>query len=111
MDDDFKRKKFDLEEGGLERMDSLMTLNVEAMDMNSDHAENLDDPDLYFGEKAVDKFWDFYKSDRKFKDFTDDKDDIMDPRQAYIQTCTDLKVFPRAKLLIRDVSSPIIEYD
>ena len=78
--------------------------------MNSDHGEALDDPDLYFGGKAVDKFWDFYKSDRKFKDFTDQSENIIDPRQAYIQTCTDLKVFPSAKLLIRDTSSPIIEY-
>ena len=64
-------------------MDSNITLNVEAMDMNSDHNENLDDPDLYFGEVAVDKFWDFYKSDRKFKDFTDSKESMLDPRQAY----------------------------
>ena len=58
-------------------MDSHITLNVEAMEMNSDDDdENLDDPDLYFGEVAVDKFWDFYKSDRKFKDFTDEKNSI-----------------------------------
>ena len=61
------RNKFDLDGQGLERMDSHITLNVEAMDMNSEHDEPLDDPDLYFGEVAVDKFWDFYKSDRKFK--------------------------------------------
>jgi hypothetical protein len=91
-------------------MDSTSTINVETLEMNSDHDEALDDPDLYFGEKAVDKFWDFYKSDRKFKDFTQESDEIVDPRQAYIQTCTDLKVFPSAKLLIRDTSSPIIEY-
>jgi hypothetical protein len=76
MDDDYKRNNFNLEEAGLERMDSHITLNVEAMEMNSDHDDNLDDPDLYFGEVAVDKFWDFYKSDRKFKDFTDEKDSI-----------------------------------
>lgn len=76
MDDDFNRKHFNLDEAGLERMDSHITLNVEAMEMNSDEDENLDDPDLYFGEVAVDKFWDFYKSDRKFKDFTDEKDSI-----------------------------------
>ena len=75
---------------GLERMDSHITLNVEAMDMNSEHDENLDDPDLYFGEVAVDKFWDFYKSDRKFKDFTESKESMLDPRQAYFQTCQDL---------------------
>ena len=74
------RNKFDFDGQGLERMDSHITLNVEAMDMNSDHDENLDDPDLYFGEVAVDKFWDFYKSDRKFKDFTATKDSMLDPR-------------------------------
>jgi hypothetical protein len=64
-------------------MDSHITLNVEAMDMNSEHDEPLDDPDLYFGEVAVDKFWDFYKSNRKFKDFTSSKESMLDPRQAY----------------------------
>lgn len=87
---DSKRKKFDLDQDGLNRVDSESTINVETLEMNSDHNEQLDDPDLYFGEKAVDKFWDFYKSDRKFKDFTDGSENIMDPRQAYIQTCTDL---------------------
>jgi hypothetical protein len=77
---DNQRKKFDIDQPGLERMDSSSTINVEAMDMNSDHDEPLDDPDLYFGEKAVDKFWDFYKSDRKFKDFTEQSENIMDPR-------------------------------
>ena len=73
MDKDFdnNRKKFNLDEPGLARVDSASTINVETLEMNSDHDEALDDPDLYFGEKAVDKFWDFYKSDRKFKDFTD----------------------------------------
>lgn len=51
-------------------MDSASTINVETMEMNSDKDEALDDPEIYFGTKAVDKFWDFYKSDRKFKDFT-----------------------------------------
>lgn len=76
MDDDFNRNKFNLDEDGLNRMESKTTLNVEALDMNSDHEENLDDPELYFGESGVNKFWDFYKSDRKFKDFTDEKDSI-----------------------------------
>jgi len=37
---------------------------------------------MYFGEVAVDSFWEFYKSERKFKDFKADKP-IKDPRQAY----------------------------
>ena len=61
---------------GLERTESADTLKVDATDLTSEIDENLDDPDLYFGEVAVDKFWDFYKSERKFKDFTNDKKDI-----------------------------------
>lgn len=72
MDKEFdkKRKKFDTNQPGLQRVDSASTINVETMEMNSDKDEALDDPEIYFGTKAVDKFWDFYKSDRKFKDFT-----------------------------------------
>ena len=58
-------------------------MNVEAMEMTSEVDDPLDDPELYFGDQAIDKFWDFYKSDRKFKDFTQQRDDIKDPRQAY----------------------------
>lgn len=85
LDEDFSmRKKFDIDElSGFERKDSVSTLNVNAMEMNSDNDETLDDPLLYFGEQAVDKFWDFYKSERKFKDFTQQRDFIKDPRQAY----------------------------
>lgn len=45
-----------------------------------DDKERLDDPSLYFGEKAKDSFWDFYKSDRKFKDFDLAQNPIEDPR-------------------------------
>lgn len=64
----------------LNRMESQTTINVEAMEMSSEESEKLDDPTLYFGEKAVDKFWEFYKSDRKFKDYQEGKEDLMDPR-------------------------------
>jgi hypothetical protein len=76
LDSDFDRKRLDLDQmsGGIPRDESKTTLNVETVEMNSDHQESLDDPQLYFGEEAVDKFWDFYKSDRKFKDFTDEKE-------------------------------------
>lgn len=43
------------------------------MEIGSIKDDVMDNPDLYFGEVAVDNFWDFYKSDRKFKDFTDQK--------------------------------------
>lgn len=56
----------------------MTTVNIEAEkeDNSGDEAEALDNPDLYFGEKARDKFWDFYKSDRRFKDYTDGTDNI-----------------------------------
>ena len=70
----------------MNRIDSRSTLNLhgEENEENSDEEEeSLDNPDLYFGDVAKDKFWDFYKSERKFKDFTNQKKDIEDPRQAY----------------------------
>jgi hypothetical protein len=39
----------------------------------------LKNPDLYFGDAAVDSFWKFYKSERKFKDFKIENP-IKDPR-------------------------------
>ncbi len=67
MDKDYEnRKKLDLDNiSGIGRQDSMTTLNVNAMELTSDVDEPLDDPDLYFGEPAVDKFWEFYKSERK----------------------------------------------
>lgn len=53
----------------------------------------------YFGKKAKDKFWNLYKSDRTFKDNA--KSEIKDPRFAYIKTCHDLKVLPKAGMMIR----------
>jgi hypothetical protein len=63
-------------------MDSSDTLNIHAEehDLMSEEDETLDNPDLYFGDVAKDKFWDFYKSDRKFKDFNPTKHEIEDPR-------------------------------
>ena len=63
---------------GYARMESMTTVNVEAEKEASsgDEGEALDNPDLYFGEKAIEKFWDFYKSDRRFKDFTQGAADI-----------------------------------
>ena len=64
-------------------MDSQETLNIHAEEHDQDSEDDnntLDNPQLYFGEVAKDKFWDFYKSDRKFKDFNKLKEDIEDPR-------------------------------
>ena len=66
-------------------MESATTVNIEAEkeESSGDEGEALDNPDLYFGEKARDKFWDFYKSERSFKDYTKTTEEISDPRQAY----------------------------
>ena len=64
----------------------MTTLNVQAGEeenSSDEDIEALDNPDIYFGEKAKDKFWDFYKSERRFKDFNKTPSEIEDPRQAY----------------------------
>lgn len=65
------------------------------------HDENYEDADLYFGEEAKENFWDLYKSDRRFKDFDQETDEIKDPRFAYLKVCKDLKVYPKARMVIR----------
>ena len=86
MEDEFDdAQRFRLGEN-LNRIDSRSTLNLhgeENEENSEEEEESLDNPDLYFGDVAKDKFWDFYKSERKFKDFTHQKKDIEDPRQAY----------------------------
>lgn len=64
--------------------------------------ENFQNPKLYFGEEAKEDFWDLYKSERSFKDYDVESGDIRDPRFAYLKTCKDLKVYPKARMLIRD---------
>lgn len=119
-----KRKgpwRFRLEDGleqledGSDSEERLLKLRRKDGDELSEHeeeeeAERLDDPDLYFGDKAKDLFWDFFKSDRKFKDFDYKGMQTDDPRQAYFDTCAELGVFPRAKLIIRDENNPEVEY-
>lgn len=63
--------------------------------------ENYDDPKYYFGDEAKEEFWDLYKSERKFKDYNTGTDEIKDPRFAYLKSCKELKVYPKASMLIR----------
>lgn len=56
--------------------DNTIDVLIEKETDSADEEEPLDNPDLYFGEKAIDNFWDFYKSDRKFKDYTDQTSNI-----------------------------------
>ena len=62
------------------------------------------------GSRAKQKFWDLYKSDRKFKDFNPDEDVCADPRFAYFQTCKERNCLPRASLLIKDTENPVIDF-
>jgi hypothetical protein len=43
-----------------------------------------------------------YKSERRFKDYDVEQGDIKDPRFAYLKTCKELMVYPKAHMLIRD---------
>ena len=74
------------------------------------HEENFEDPSLFFGDEAREGFWDLYKSERRFKDYKLGTDDIKDPRFAYLQTCKELKVHPKARLLIRDKKTSHLDY-
>jgi hypothetical protein len=51
-----------------------------------------------------------YKSERKFKDFSGEEGDIADPRFAYLKVCNDLKVFPKARMVIREKRSSHLDY-
>lgn len=41
-------------------------------------------PKAFFGNKAKEKFWEMFKSERTFKDFEETKE-IFDPRLAYLK--------------------------
>ena len=75
----------------------------------SSHHESYEDANLFFGANAINDFWDLYKSERRFKDFKID-DQIEDPRFAYFKTCHDLKVFPKARMLIRDIKTSSLDF-
>ena len=77
------------------------TTNLSVIELQSLHEENYQDPRLYFGEEAKEEFWDLYKSERRFKDYDEEQGDIKDPRFAYLKTCKDLMVYPKAHMLIR----------
>lgn len=61
------------------------------------------------GSGAKQKFWELYKSERKFKDFKPAQG-ISDPRFAYFKTCKDLKIQPKAGFLIHERETPYIDF-
>ena len=74
LEDEYDKQRFRLADN-LERMDSMTTINVHAEKSNSSDEEEEEHTNLenFIGEQAKDKFWDFYKSERKFKDFNPEK--------------------------------------
>lgn len=62
------------------------------------------------GSRAKQKFWDLYKSERKFKDFDPNMNENKDPRFAYLQTCKEKNCLPKANLLIKETDNPVIDF-
>jgi len=62
------------------------------------------------GSRAKQKFWDLYKSERRFKDFNPAQEMSKDPRFAYFQTCRKVNCLPKAALIIKDSENPVIDF-
>ena len=71
----------------------------EDFNLLDDENINLNKEQNYFGRKAKNKFWQLYKSDRTFKDNINN--DVKDPRFAYIKSCQEMRMLPKAGLVIR----------
>ena len=82
----------------LNRVDSefLDTQNQIFVDEPDKEEEKFDNQGLLVGNSAKNKFWELYKSDRKFKDFQEESDPLLDPRFAYFKQCKELNIIPRA---------------
>eukprot|EP00347_Sterkiella_histriomuscorum_P017989 403347211 len=84
--------------------------NLSLYDLGAQNEEQYDDVNLFFGEEAKENFWDLYKSERRFKDYDQQTDQIADPRFAYLQACKELKVNPRARMIIREEKTSRLDY-
>ena len=91
-------------------MTGVTSDDLSTYDLSLEPEESYDNPGLYFGEEAKEDFWDLYKSDRRFKDYDAETDKINDPRFAYLKLCDELKVIPKARMLIRDKKTTYIDY-
>lgn len=69
-----------------------------------------DKQDYLVGSDSKTNFWELYKSERKFKDFQPEED-INDPRFAYFKSCKELKIQPKAGLLIKEKDSPYMDFE
>jgi hypothetical protein len=87
------------------------TNGFEALYFEEDKTEDekFDQQELLVGSGAKQKFWELYKNERKFKDFKPAQG-INDPRFAYFKTCKDLKIQPKAGLLIHERETKDIDF-
>lgn len=76
---------------------------------DAQEVERFDKQELLVGSGAKQKFWELYKSERKFKDFRP-LENTPDPRFAYFQTCKNLRIQPKAGLLIKEKEDPYIDF-
>jgi hypothetical protein len=72
--------------------------------------EKFDSQNLLVGNPSKTKFWQLYKSPRKFKDHHEGRPTEKDPRFAYFEMCKEMNINPRANQLIREKESPIIDF-
>ena len=86
------------------------TTNLSAVELKTEAEETFDNHELFYGEEAKEGFWHLYKSERRFKDYNIGEDDIKDPRFAYLQSCKDLMVYPKARMLIKKEKTNHIDY-
>ncbi len=94
----------------IRKMSSKFTTELSAVELASIVEESYQDDALFFGESALDNFWELYKSDRRFKDFDETSDEISDPRFAYLKMCKDLQVYPKARMIIREKKTTYIDF-
>ncbi len=93
----------------IRKQSSKYTTELSAVELASLVEESYQDDALFFGDDALDNFWELYKSDRRFKDF-EESDEISDPRFAYLKMCHDLQVYPKARMIIREKKTTYIDY-
>ena len=78
------------------------------MEEQDSEEEKFDTQALLVGSSAETKFWELYKSERKFKDNADASQ--SDPRYAYFERCKQMHINPRASQVIKNDQSPVISH-
>ena len=92
-----KNLSFDARKGSTFTMDTVNNDKIMLSDTeSSEEEEKFDNPDILFGHEARDRFWELFKSERKFKDFDSKRDVNKDPRFAYFKECYQAHILPRS---------------